>query len=239
MRRTNLPGDSAPDVAATRRGPKEVARKAPGASRAALKKREKASLDAGWNRRVIVEQIRPSVDGGRFPIKRTPGDRVEVTARIFADGHDLVAAAVLWRRIESPSWQEAPMTPLGNDEWTGAFTVMELGRYEYTIEAWVDRFGSWQRRLQAKRGAGQDVSSDLVEGAAIVRKSAARSEARDWLLGVADILGGQAAQTNDIETRAAAGLDPHLAAVMAALADRSRATRAETALPVVVNRERA
>ena len=44
--------------------------------------------------RVIVEHVRPEIDGGRFPIKRTIGERVHVTADIFADGHDVVVAVV-------------------------------------------------------------------------------------------------------------------------------------------------
>ena len=56
---------------------------------------EPAAIPEALARRVLVEHIRPQIDGGRFPIKRTPGDAVIVVAIIFADGHDRVAAALL------------------------------------------------------------------------------------------------------------------------------------------------
>ena len=69
-------------------------------------------------------------------------------------------------------WQEVPLTARDNDRWEAAFTVTELGEYEYTVEAWVDRFGSWLKGLVAKSDAGQDVSSELLEGAEIIQTAA-------------------------------------------------------------------
>ena len=45
-------------------------------------------------RRVVIDEVRPAIDGGRFPIKRTPGECVDVTAVLFADGHDVVVAVL-------------------------------------------------------------------------------------------------------------------------------------------------
>src|SRR5918993_5415715 len=78
---------------------------------------QKPRLDPSLQRRVIVEGLHPEVDGGRFPIKRTAGEDVVVSADIFTDGHDVLAAALLYRRTGEHDWREAPMQPLGNDRW--------------------------------------------------------------------------------------------------------------------------
>jgi len=77
--------------------------------------------------RVVIEGVRPELDGGRFPIKRTLGERVVVEADVFADGHDAVACAVLWRGADEPGWSRTPMQPLVNDRWRGGFSVTALG----------------------------------------------------------------------------------------------------------------
>src|SRR5919112_5762107 len=128
------------------------------------------ALDPQLQRRVIVENVAPQVDCGRFPIKRVVGEAVSVTADVHADGHDVLAAAVMYRRVGDVAWRETPMQHVGNDRWEGTFAVDELGRYEYTVEGWIDRFESWRYELSKKFGAGQDVSSELLEGGEIVRE---------------------------------------------------------------------
>ncbi len=127
------------------------------------------ALDPRLLRRVVVENIYPQVDGGRFPVKRTVDERLSVSADVYADGHDLVAAALLYRRKGETAWTELLMTATANDRWTAAFAVPEPGRYEYTVEGWIDRFGTWRHEISKKFGAGQDISSELLEGAEIVR----------------------------------------------------------------------
>jgi starch synthase (maltosyl-transferring) len=123
--------------------------------------------------RVVIENVKPQIDDGRYPVKRAINQRVEVTADVFTDGHDMLKAVVLYRHGDS-GWLEAPLEPIGNDRWQASFLVTALGRYEYTVQAWVDRFGSWRRDLAKKADAGQDVSSDLLEGAALVEATADR-----------------------------------------------------------------
>src|SRR6266576_3962908 len=106
-------------------------------------------------RRVVIEAVLPQIDCGRFAIKRTVGDDVQVTADIHADGQDAVAAVLMFRRLGESEWSEAPMRLLDNDRWLGSFTAGSLGRYEYTVEAWIDRFSSWRHDLSKKVGAGQ------------------------------------------------------------------------------------
>jgi starch synthase (maltosyl-transferring) len=185
------------------------------------------SLDLSLLRRVAVEDVRPQVDCGRFPIKRTVGERVNVTADIHADGHDILAAALLFRRAGDTDWTELPMTVVENDRWQAAFVVDALGRYEYTVEAWIDRFASWRHELSKKVGAGQDVSSELLEGAAIVETVSPESAKT-----LADV-------STPAETRVAEALREELGELMASRADRSRATRFDRVLQVTVDPERA
>jgi starch synthase (maltosyl-transferring) len=225
-------------------------------------------------RRVVVERLQPEIDGGRFPIKRSVGERVRVTVDLFADGQDLVAGAALYRHrryrgAEDPNkspagadlsasaeatagprrsrpaageggqfgpWEEVRLVALGNDSWGAEFTVTELGEYEYTVEAWIDRFATWLKGLIAKAEAGQDVSSELLEGAELVHAAASRLGAEDAgenlrLLEIADKLRGKLPQ----RARVSAARDPELRALMETRPDRSSATRYERALIVSVD----
>src|SRR5207244_5309642 len=101
-------------------------------------------------RRVAIEGVRPAVDDGRYPIKRTIGERVVVEADAFTDGHDEIAVALLHRHEAEPDWRETAMAAVGNDRWRSSFPIERLGRYCYTVEGWVDHFKSWSRDF-AKR----------------------------------------------------------------------------------------
>ena len=127
--------------------------------------------------RITIENVAPSVDAGRFPVKRAAGETVWVEADVFADGHDAVFALLLHRRAGEPHWRSVPMAMLGNDRFAAEFPVVELGRHEYTVAAWVDRMASWRRDLAAKHSAGEDVAVDLEIGARLVRAAAAHARA--------------------------------------------------------------
>ena len=120
-------------------------------------------------RRVIIENIRPEIDHGRFPIKRAVGERVDVRANAFADGHDVVVAVLRHRPANQTKWLETPMTSAaaGSDEWIASFDVHEVGWHEYQIVAWADRFLTWQRDLEKLEAAAQDVTVDLLEGSTL------------------------------------------------------------------------
>src|SRR5438477_7179581 len=125
--------------------------------------------------RVVVERVEPEIDGGRFPAKRVLGDTMRVGAVLVCDGHDQLAGVVRFRRASESVWHEAPLQPLGNDRWEGSVPLETLGRHEYTVEAWVDEFASWRSALGRKIAARQDVRSELLEGAALVRAAARRA----------------------------------------------------------------
>lgn len=125
--------------------------------------------------RAVIERVLPSVDGGRFPVKRIVGDRVDVTADCFADGHDVVACALLWRRAGAAKWESTPMTALGNDRWQSAFVVDALGAWEYTVCAWVDPMLSWQHDF-ARRVDVEDVHIAARTGCALMDETAQRAK---------------------------------------------------------------
>jgi starch synthase (maltosyl-transferring) len=122
------------------------------------------ALDRQLQRRVIIEDVTPEVDEGRRPAKRTVGEDVVVEADVFADGHDVLAAVVLWRKQGAPTWRETRMAPLGNDRWRGSFPCAAFVDYEFTVEGWVDRVETWRQGMAKKAAAGQDVSSEEIEG---------------------------------------------------------------------------
>jgi starch synthase (maltosyl-transferring) len=142
--------------------------------------------------RVVVEGVRPEIDCGAFPAKRIIGDCVVVEADIFADGSDLVAGELLYRHAREDAWRRQPMSLLGNDRWRGEFTAGELGRYQYTVEGWIDRFGTWRSALMKRIDSDQDVRADCLVGAVLMEEAASRARQedaakfRDWARALRD-----------------------------------------------------
>ncbi|UCF91244.1 MAG: alpha-1,4-glucan--maltose-1-phosphate maltosyltransferase [Desulfobacterales bacterium] len=188
-------------------------------------------------RRVIIEGVKPEIDGGRFPIKRATGDKVQVEADIFTDGHEAVACVLLYRKEDDPDWSEVPLTFLVNDRWRGYFVVRDIGRYRYTLQGWVDRFQTWRKDLKKKMAADQDVSVDLLTGAALVVAASSRAADGDCarLLAWAEKLQSGA----DPEKAVRLALEEDLAELMARYPDRRRSTTYAKELAVVVDRPRA
>lgn len=198
----------------------------------------KGPLDPQLLRRVVIEAVTPRIDAGHFPIKRTPGEIVAVEADIFADGHDATQAVVLWRPCGGSRWFESPMAPIGNDRWRGEFPIGERVDYEYTVEAWIDRFESWREELSKKIAAQQDVSAELLEGGAILQHAADHADDADRLALVTAAAALEDRTTAPLE-RVQAALSADLRARMGRAADRAHATRVEPVLYVTVERERA
>lgn len=189
--------------------------------------------------RVVVEAAEPEIDGGRFPIKRTVGEEVVVEADIFADGHDVLSAVLLYRWGGEETWLELPMQPLVNDRWRGAFTVTEMGWYEYTVRGWVDAFGTWREKLEKKAKAAQDVSAELLAGARMVADAARRASEADAQRLSAAARALEAAAKAKAAAGVQAALEPELAALMYRYDERPCATTYDKVLAVAVDRERA
>jgi starch synthase (maltosyl-transferring) len=187
--------------------------------------------------RVVIENIRPQADAGRFAIKRAVGDRVTVEADAFADGHEHVVVLLLHRMRGAEQWTETPMESIFNDRYRASFTLAELGRYEYTVQAWVDRFHTWRYDLTKRAAAGQDLAADLLIGANIVEAAAARAEGSDAkrLRYVAEQLRSKTDQKQLVEV----ALDQELITLMDRHADRSLSSVNMPAYEIVVDRPRA
>ena len=124
-----------------------------------------------------IEDVYPLIDGGRFPVKRVAGERIEVWADIYRDGHDVVNAALVWRREQDREWRREPMTHHSNDRWGGSFVPDQPGRYVYAIEAWTDEFATWRHGFELKQKAGADLTLEAIEGAGMLTKAQAGGNA--------------------------------------------------------------
>ncbi len=197
--------------------------------------------------RVVLESVRPQIDGGRFAVKRTVGERVTVQADAFADGHDQISVVVLYRRADENSWHEVEMQPLVNDRWTAEFSVEEVATYEYTVRGWVDRFRTWRRDLKKRLSAGQDVRVDYLIGAELLDEAhQAALTARDRGVANAEIAEEIEPFTGWIERLRTGGHeaelicdDPDIDRLMFKWAPRHFATTYEPTLRIIVDRKRA
>jgi starch synthase (maltosyl-transferring) len=129
--------------------------------------------------RLVIEGIRPLVEDGRFPAKAAVGDMVIVEADVFAEGHDVILSELRYHRLGERRWMTEPMDQLVNDRWRAGFLASELGAYRFAVRADIDRFATWRRDLEARLGAGQDVSVDLIVGARLLRETSARASSTD------------------------------------------------------------
>ncbi len=187
--------------------------------------------------RILVLDLRPSIEGGRWPVKRTLGDAVVVECDIVRDGHEQLRAVVRHRAPGARSWAEEPLTAVDPDLWRGGFVTSALGLHSFQVEAWVDHFASWRSEIERKLAAGQeDLESEFTEGAVLLETAAAslRGADRDVAAAAAAALRGRGAVTE----RSAAALGPETAGSMGRLRERPERVRSAV-LTVNVDRERA
>lgn len=190
-------------------------------------------------RRVVVEGVSPEINGGRFPAKGIAGDKVIVEADIFADGHDVITAYLLYRQDSEVAWTETPMHFLANDRWRGSFTAGAPGTYLYTITAWVDRFKTWREDLKKRVEAKQkDIEIDFLIGAGIIREATGRATgtAKKQLLDRAEVL---ESGTSDRRTKTRLAKSKELGELMEKFAERRSPVTYEKELPVIIDREKA
>ncbi len=191
--------------------------------------------------RVVIERITPVVDDGRFPIKRVVGDTVEVDADCLADGHDLVACALLWRQAGAAQWQRTAMRSLGNDRWRAAFVVDKVGSWDYTVCAWVDPFLSWRSDF-ARRVDADDVRIAALSGARLIAEAAQRAANggdRKMLRAWGAELSAAAGAGADVARLHGIGLDEARAAIAQRFPDLRHAQTHAPTLAVTVERLRA
>jgi starch synthase (maltosyl-transferring) len=136
--------------------------------------------------RVVIDDVRPQLDCGKFFIKRVLGEKVTVSADILPDGHDVMQAEVLFKHQAERKWREARMHSLGNDRWEASFLVDRQGFYQYKVRGWVDYALNWQHGIEAKIEDGQHVRSELLDGIQYLRfvKSKVSGPDKDYLAGL-------------------------------------------------------
>jgi starch synthase (maltosyl-transferring) len=190
-------------------------------------------LPEDGRRRAYIEQVRPAVDCGRAALKRVLGEFVEVEADVIAEGHERIACLLLYAAPGRDSWSIEPMTPLGDDRFGATFEPAELGRYRYTVVAWIDAFLTWRHKF-VRRADPADIGLALLEGAALVRAAADRAAPTDSvvLAAYSAFLAGDA----PLQERRERALSEGLRELMAANPDRSAESRYAPALEVVVER---
>ena len=184
---------------------------------------------------VVIENLQPLIDGGRYPIKRIVGEDLVVDADIFKDGHDVVAAILKWRVLGKRPWRETPMNLVDNDRWRGVCTLYDETIHEYTVEAWTDTFRSWQSEFTKKFEAGvSDLRSEALEGAALLEAAAKRARDRADRKRLLELSRQISTGANsEIHAIARSG---ELEVLMATYPDRSAATQYDPAARVVVDR---
>jgi starch synthase (maltosyl-transferring) len=183
--------------------------------------------------RIRIEHAAPTVDGGRWPVKRTVGDAVNVSADIFRDGHEVLRAVVRWRAPGEKRWQESPLVAVDAHHdgvrWEGAFAVETPGRTQWTIQAWVDLFAGWRDELARKVDFGQpDLSGELSEGAVLLRAAAdrAKGESKRALTAAAEAIAADPQ----------VALAPVLLELVEAVQERTEATELSEPLEIDVDR---
>ena len=195
------------------------------------------AFEQDGRRRVIIEGLSPEVDGGRFAAKRTVGDLVRVEADIFTDGHDSVSAALLYRFEKTEKWTEQRFELINNDRWFAEFRVAELGRYRYTVVAWIDHFETWRKDLLKRIQADTDTPVDYLIGADLIAAGAMRAKGSE-----AEDLNRRAKQLRSeatLEEKRTFATEPALNDRMMQYPDRQFATELGRELALVVDPVRA
>ncbi|MEM9664223.1 MAG: alpha-1,4-glucan--maltose-1-phosphate maltosyltransferase [Bacteroidota bacterium] len=190
------------------------------------------TLPRSWSR-VVICWVEPHVDGGAWPVKRTVGEQLDAVAGVIVDGHDTLSVELRYRHEKGPV-QAVPLRLRYNNEYEGGFPIEHLGTYTYTVQAWVDQFGTWQDAFQRRVKGGDtayEIESELKDGALLLRRAAEQAEGDDQaqLLAAADRF-----DAGDVE----AGLDPVVAQLAHQYDPRIGAVESEP-LEVVVDPERA
>jgi len=192
-------------------------------------------------RRIVIQYAAPAVDGGRYPAKRCVGDRIEVAADIFRDGHELIRAVVSYRGPGDVDWSEAGLrridAHLGGVRWAAQFAVDRPGRWQYTVQAWTDVFGTWRDELQRKVNAGaEDLSGELSEGLLLLEAAAGRADHE----GTRALIDHAIAQLSDPDVPESAKHDIALGDELAAAVERRPQRHGEVALdhPLTVEVDR-
>jgi starch synthase (maltosyl-transferring) len=195
--------------------------------------------DYDGRKRVVIEAVSPEIDSGNFAVKRVVGETLVVEADIFADGHDEVSAALLFRADSETGWRETPMSPVGNDRWRGSFTVDRMGGYYYTLQGWVDHFRTWQKDLRKKYEAETEIVQELVIGSHLIEHTSREAAGEDATNLLAFARAIREEREKDAGRAVSIALSGELTSLMERYPDKGLATIYPGELPLVVDRKKA
>lgn len=120
--------------------------------------------------RIIIENIMPNAPRGQA-VKYVIGDAIRIEADVLCDGRQWLGVALRWRASDESGWHRQKMNFIGADRWSGTFFLSRLGTYEFAVEAWVDRYGAFQRELLEKVEARVDLGAHLAAGKAALESA--------------------------------------------------------------------
>ncbi len=199
--------------------------------------RRRMTIKEDGRKRVEIQNVKPNVNCGEFPVKRVTGEKVLVSADILSDGHDSISAELLYRKAGEKTYTAVQMFQKENDRWEGVFIVEEVGTYYYTLRAWVDHFQTWQKDLEKRIEAAQNIKVELLIGAEMIEEvssGAGREEDKKVMLSaVEEMKSPDGNQSPDL------ALSEKLTGLMYKYTDRSIATVFENEYEVWVERKRA
>jgi starch synthase (maltosyl-transferring) len=135
-----------------------------------ITRRDKIDLDCDAPR-IAIEAITPKVDDGQFPVRRIIGDSLVIEADLITDGHDKIAAEIMWRSADESEWRQSPMTLVTNDRWVGNVALSRIGQYVYRVVAWKDFYASFVDEITKKHNAGISIHLELQEGILLLREA--------------------------------------------------------------------
>ena len=188
--------------------------------------------------RVAIEAVSPEIDGGRFAAKSIVGHPVRLEADVFGEGHDMVSAAIWFRKAGETDWREAPLHQLQNDRWAGTFIPDEVGPFEYTVVAWRNVWGMWRSEVSKKHAAGVSIALELEEGARLLADAATSNrgtkEERNALAALAKTMAGA-----DDAARFSAMMTDETAALVARAGRRQNVSLYHRVLRLTVDRRKA
>lgn len=194
-------------------------------------------MEFDGRKRVVIENVKPCIDNGRFPVKRVVGEIVDVTADVFCDSHDVISAMVLYKKNDENEWNKSPMEYFDNDRWAGSFVLQSTGVHLYTVIGWVDHFATWLQKFNKKHASGQSIDIEILIGVNMIREIADRASFEDREV----ILNFVERMLSSKKKDAVVGEvnNPQILQLIKKNADISSATQYESSLKVVVDSKRA
>ena len=122
--------------------------------------------------RIPVLDVQPCIDHGDRPAKSVVGEPFDVTATVFREGHDAVAATVV---LTDPDGAEThvPMVCVnpGLSHWVAEVSADRTGWWSYRVEGWSDPWGTWLHDATVKIDVGVDEELMLAEGVSVLERA--------------------------------------------------------------------